>query len=135
MKLVSGPAFARLLSDFEKDIITEDTFLEVFECLNREELDADRLRDANQALSRVVQWVRAVVSYHVLVHPYKVRNLQTVPKDSELFPFLETVDSFMDQFYQLKAFLVRTKVLPRDTNFAFNLSHVKFIKRERTCPI
>ena len=74
-----------------------------------------------------------MASYHVLVHPYKVRNLQTVPKDSELFPFLETVDSFMDQFYQLKAFLIRAKVLPRDTNFAFNLSHVKFIKRERTC--
>jgi len=27
------------------------------------------------------------------------------------------------------------QVLPRDTNFAFNLSHVKFIKKERNCLI
>jgi len=76
-----------------------------------------------------------MISYHILVHPYKVRNLQTIPRDSDLYPFLQTVDSFMDQFYQLKTFLIRTRVLPKDTNFAFNLSHVKFIKRERVCAI
>jgi hypothetical protein len=26
-------------------------------------------------------------------------------------------------------------VLPKDTNFAFNLSHVKFVKKEKKCMI
>lgn len=41
----------------------------------------------------------------------------------------------MDQFYNLKAFLIRVQVLPRETNFAFNLSHVKFVKKEKRCLI
>ncbi len=37
----------------------------------------------------------------------------------------------MDQFYSLKSFLIKLNILPRDTNFAFNLSHVKFVKKVR----
>jgi hypothetical protein len=76
-----------------------------------------------------------VASYHILVHPYKVRNTQTVKEDSDLYHFASTVDSFMDQFYHLKAFLIKVNILPKDTNFAFNLSHVKFVKKDKRCLI
>ena len=134
-KMVSNPQFLRNVQNFEKDILREETFLEVFEYLNREELDLDKLTSVNSGLATFIRWARLIVSYHILVHPYKLRNTQTVKTESDVECFLNTIDSFMGQFYQLKAFLMRTQVLPRDTNFAFNLSHVKFVKKERKCLI
>ncbi|CDW75554.1 UNKNOWN [Stylonychia lemnae] len=132
-KLVSQNHFYKNICNYEKDSIREEAFLEVFEYLNRDELEIDRVRIVNQALCKFIEWARYLVSYHVLVHPYKLRNPQTVLPGTDVYFFLQTIDSFMDQFYQLKSYLIRLQVLPKDTNFAFNLSHVKFIKREKVC--
>lgn len=59
-----------------------------------------------------------------------MRNPQTVDEDSDIFHFAQVVDSFMDQFYSLKYFLIKLEILPPETNFAFNLSHVNFNKKK-----
>ena len=119
------------MQQYEKDTLKEDTFLEVFEFLNREELDHAKVQQLNPALASFLTWCRLLSSYHVLVHPYRIRNAHTIKDGTELHEFAGTVDSFMDQFYQLNAYLIKLEVLPRDTNFAFNLSHVNFQQRKR----
>jgi len=94
-------------------------------------LEPHKLQQVNTALANLLHWVRNLISYHVLVHPYRIRNTQTIQLNSEVHQFASTVDSFMDQFYQLKAFLVKQKQISADTNFAFNLSHVKFNKKDK----
>jgi len=36
----------------------------------------------------------------------------------------------MDRFYKLKSYLMKIDIMPRDTNFAFNLSHVRLANKE-----
>ena len=76
-----------------------------------------------------------MVSYHILIHPYRVRNFSTINEASDLFKFAHYVDNMMDKFYQLKAYLMRIDIMPRDTNFAFNLSHVRLSNKTAKCMI
>ena len=73
-KMISNPSFLRNVHSFEKDILKEETFLEVFEYLNRDELDLEKITSVNASLATFVRWARLIVSYHILVHPYKLRN-------------------------------------------------------------
>jgi hypothetical protein len=41
----------------------------------------------------------------------------------------------MDKFYRLKAYLMKIDIMPRDTNFAFNLSHVRLACKDPECYI
>lgn len=99
--------------------------------MNSPNFKSEKLFKQSKELFKVVEWVKAVVSYHILVHPYKVRNTQTVEEESEIYHFAQVVDSFMDQFYSLKTYLIRLEILPPETNFAFNLSHVNFNKKKQ----
>lgn len=75
------------------------------------------------------------MSYHILIHPYRVRNFSTIDEDSNLFKFSNYVDQMMDRFYKLKGYLMKIDIMPRDTNFAFNLSHVRLVNKEEECII
>jgi hypothetical protein len=74
-KLISSKTFLKDLHTFDKDNIKEEIFLETFEFLNRDELDVEKIKLVNKALSNIVEWTRSIISYHILVHPYKVRNV------------------------------------------------------------
>lgn len=39
----------------------------------------------------------------------------------------------MDKFYKLKSYLMKIDIMPKDTNFAFNLSHVRVVGKEMEC--
>ena len=119
-----------LLQNFDKANIKEETMLEAFEYLNRPLFDASKVSKINKSLSKIVNWGRYVVSYHILIHPYRVRNFSTISEDSDLFRFANFVDHLMDKFYKLKAYLMKIEIMPRDTNFAFNLSHVRLANKE-----
>jgi len=137
-KAINSQGFRRQVEGFDKDNLKEETFLKVFEYLNREELELARVAKISGTMANFIQWCRLMASYHVLVHPYKVRNESSkmsfndgvaIKEGTELHTYAVTVDSFMSQFYLLKSFLIRLGVLAKDTHFAFNLSHVKFVKR------
>ena len=74
----------RDLHAFDKDNIKEEIFLEIFELLNKEELDTPKATLVNLALGNLIAWIRTVMSYHILVHPYRVRNTQTIRPESDL---------------------------------------------------
>jgi hypothetical protein len=72
------------------------------------------------------------MSYHVLVHPYRLRNrsalLLNLKQGEITIGFAETIDDFMNQFYTLKSLLMHIGFLERDSHFAFNLSNVQGFK-------
>jgi len=41
----------------------------------------------------------------------------------------------MDKFYWLKSYLMKIDIMPKDTNFAFNLSHIRVPFKEAECLI
>ena len=131
MKIISNKKFTNI----DKDNIQEEIMLEAFEFLNRDNFDLKRVFKINNVLGKLIAWCRAIVSYHILIHPYRVRNFSTIDEDSNLFRFSNYVDQMMDKFYRLKSYLMKIDIMPRDTNFAFNLSHVRLANKEEECVI
>lgn len=69
----------------DRDNIKEEIFLEIFEIMNKEELDIPKVTSISVALANFTTWIRNMMSYHILVHPYRVRNASTVKPDSDLY--------------------------------------------------
>ncbi len=133
LRLISQPNFLVQHSSFERDCLPENLVLEAFEYLNKPELQLEKVSAFNAALAGVVRWCQGIVAYHIITHPYKVRNTRTVPKDSELFEFAQKIDGKMDRFYAFKEFLLKANKISKKTNFAFNLKHTRFPQKVRFC--
>lgn len=130
IKILGDIHFKKKFFMFDKDNIQEEVMLEAFEFLNRDTFDQERVTKVSNILGKLIEWCRAIVSYHILIHPYRVRNFSTIDETSNLFKFSNYVDQMMDKFYKLKSYLMKIDIMPRDTNFAFNLSHVRLTNKE-----
>ena len=125
-RLISQPNFQTTHTAFDRDCIEETVVLEAFEYLNKDELQLDKVMAFNTALGNLIRWCQGTVAYHIITHPYKVRNMRTVQKDPDLFNYANRIDLKMTQFYAFKAFLLKTNKISKKTNFAFNLKHSRF---------
>jgi len=125
IRIICQPNFLTQHSNFERDCLPENLVLEAFEYLNKDELQLEKVRSFNVALAALVKWCQGTVAYHIITHPYKLRNFKTVPKDSDVYQFAVNIDSQMDRFYAFKAFLLKANKISKKTNFAFNLKHAK----------
>eukprot|EP01022_Parablepharisma_sp_SALTPOND_P008132 TRINITY_DN135258_c1_g1_i1.p1 TRINITY_DN135258_c1_g1~~TRINITY_DN135258_c1_g1_i1.p1 ORF type:complete len:1171 (-),score=124.18 TRINITY_DN135258_c1_g1_i1:698-4153(-) len=130
LRLLSQPNFLTVHGSFERDCLPENVVLEAFEYLNREELQLERVAVFNVSLSNLIKWCQGIVAYHIITHPYKLRNYRTAPKGSPVHEFATRIDQQMDRFYAFKAFLLKTNKISKKTNFAFNLKHTKFPQKE-----
>jgi hypothetical protein len=135
IKILGDIQFKKNFITFDKDNIQEEVMLEAFEFLNRPSFDEGKVTNINSVLGKMISWCRAIVSYHILIHPYRVRNFSTIDEESNLFKFSNYVDQMMDRFYRLKSYLMKIDIMPRDTNFAFNLSHVRLASKQEECII
>ena len=129
LKFIIKPNFLPAFSSFRRDNLPEPLVLEAFEYLNMEELQVDKVTQFNASLGNLVRWCQSIVAYHIITHPYKLRNFRTVPKDSELFEFVKRIDKKMEDFYAFKDFLLVTDKISKKTNFAFNLRHTNFLQK------
>lgn len=84
-KILSDTQVKIKLMNFDKDNIKEETMLEAFEYLNRDSFEDSKVKKVNLEIFKLIQWCRSVVSYHILIHPYRVRNFGTINEQSELF--------------------------------------------------
>ena len=130
VKTLGDIHFKKNFAMFDKDNIQEEVMLEAFEFLNRATFEESKVSKISSVLWKLISWWRAIVSYHILIHPYRVRNFSTIDESSNLFKFSNYVDQMMDKFYRLKSYLMKIDIMPRDTNFAFNLSHVRLANKE-----
>ena len=131
----STVAVEKVFANYERETIDEDTFSAVFASLEHEHLEVSKVKTINSALASFVDWAQALLSYHVMVHPYRLRNkdsiLSNIQPGKIVLGFAETVDDFMNQFYSFKAYLMRINFLPRDSHFAFNLSNITCTPTDR----
>lgn len=125
LRVLSLHNFLTLHNSYEKDCLNDSTVLEVFECLNREELQIDKVTAFNKSLGNLIKWCQGTVAYHIITHPYKIRNERIVPAGSDLHEFAQRIDKKMTNFYAFKAFLLKSNKISKKTNFAFNLKHSK----------
>jgi hypothetical protein len=69
-----------------------------------------------------------LLQYHVMVHPYRVRNRESIKYSlthgDTVLDFADTVEDFMNQFYAFKSYLIKIGFLAKDAHFAFNLSNI-----------
>lgn len=73
-KILTDPDFARKLNTLDLDNLNETDMLDAFVYLNLPELDLNVIRKYSSDLEKLLLWSQAVVSYHILIHPFTHRN-------------------------------------------------------------
>lgn len=66
--------FFQKIQNIDKDTLEEEIVLEAFAYLNNEELEIAKVRAINSSLASLVTLCQSIISYHILVHPYRIRN-------------------------------------------------------------
>lgn len=66
--------FIRRMQALDFDNLEENEMLDCFVYLNMPELEASTIRRFSKDLEKLVLWCQAVVSYHILIHPFTLRN-------------------------------------------------------------
>lgn len=64
------------MTGLDLDNLNEADMLDAFVYLNLDQLKFERLNKVNKSLSQMVLWCQAVVSYHILIHPFTCRNIK-----------------------------------------------------------
>ena len=73
-KIMSDSDFFRKLSNLDFDNLSEIDMLDAFVYLNLPELELESIAKFSQDLEKLIIWSRAVLSYHILIHPFTHRN-------------------------------------------------------------
>lgn len=73
-KIIIDPDFYRKLSNLDMDNLNETEMLDAFVYLNLPELDMNNVKKFSSDLEKLVLWCQAVLSYHILIHPFTYRN-------------------------------------------------------------
>ena len=90
----------------------DNDILEAFSYLNEIENNIDRIKRYSFALYELNIWCKSVVIYHILVHPYKYRNIQnSIQIGSDIYNFIIFMNEIINKFYLFKGFLEIKKLI------------------------
>lgn len=67
-----------MIKEFEREVITEEMFSSVFTSLEDEHLEISKVKSINSSLASFIKWAQVLLSYHVMVHPYRIRNRDSI---------------------------------------------------------
>jgi hypothetical protein len=73
-KILADPDFLRKLNSLDMDNLVETDMLDAFVYLNLPELDLENIKKYSSDLEKLLIWCQAVLSYHILIHPFTYRN-------------------------------------------------------------
>lgn len=73
-KIISDSDFKKKISTLALDNLEEQDMLDAFIYLNYEELNVMKLSNVCPELSKLILWCQGVISYHIVIHPFTVRN-------------------------------------------------------------
>lgn len=73
-KILADPDFHRKLNSLDMDNLNETDMLDAFVYLNLPELDLENIAKYSSDLEKLLIWCQAVLSYHILIHPFTYRN-------------------------------------------------------------
>jgi len=125
MKLFADKFFFTKLQDLDKENLTDDLVMELCALLDDPLFEEGTVMNFNKALGNLIQWLKVLVSYHIIIHPYKTRDPSTFAHNPDVIDFADIVDAEMNHFYRLKRELLRLNIIPRHPNYAFHLCHFR----------
>ena len=119
--------FQKEFKNFDIENIPENNILETIIYLNKPELNNNKVKFYSKDLNKLIIWCQAVVSYHILIHPYTLRNNNNeefIKIDENIKYFTEQMCKLINRFYKFKRFLTNIKVVKIPlADFVFNLQH------------
>lgn len=135
-KIINDPEFNRKLINLDMDNLNEADMLDAFVYLNLPELDIEIIKKYSSDLEKLVLWSQAVLSYHILIHPFTYRNdkckilivynylLAHIVQGSDMHNFVVQMNKMLDRFYKFKRFLINLNIMNIPlAEYVFNLQH------------
>ena len=106
--------------------------LKAFVYLNNNELSLNKIEKYSLPFTRLIKWCQAVVSYHILIHPYTYRNKTSqIEEGSEVHKYIIFMDNIISKFYKFKRFLFQLGLVQIPLgDYVFNLQNNKGYKKE-----
>ena len=130
-KILSDPGLILKITNLDLENLEDKTMLETFAFLNLPELSVPLIKKYSSDFAKLITWCQAVVSYHILIHPYTYRNDKSViPYGSDVYEFACEMNRKINRFYKFKRFLYDRNILRIPlADYVFNLQHT--LKRQQ----
>ena len=110
--IISDSKFFINIANLKFENFEDEDILEAFAYLNEIEKSIDKINRYSFALYEMNNWCKAVVIYHILVHPYKNRNNQnSIEIGSEIYKYINFMDGIINKFYLFKGYLEIKKLI------------------------
>ena len=110
--IISDSKFFINIANLKFENFDDEEILEAFIYLNEIEHNIDKIKRYSSALYEMNNWCKSVVIYHILVHPYKYRNIQnSISKGSNTYKYVTFMDEIINKFYIFKAYLELKKII------------------------
>ena len=111
----------------------DEDILKAFLYLNNNELSLDRIEKYSLPFTKLIKWCQAVVSYHILIHPYTYRNKSSqIEIGSEVHKYVLFMEQIISKFYKFKRFLYLLGLVQIPLgDYVFNLQHNINYKKEK----
>ena len=89
----------------------------------------NKVKRYSPALGKLIKWCQAVVSYHILIHPYTYRNDKgQFEEGGDIYMFAQQMNEMINKFYKFKRFLFNIDIVKIPLgDYVFNLQHSRII--------
>jgi len=115
LKLICDKSIKRMLWAIPKELISEKAVMQAISAFNSPLLQDSVVRTLSPALANFVEWGRALVAYHVITHPFRIRVRSGLPAD--LIAFAQTADECIQSYYRAKRGLLTAGLVPREQEY------------------
>jgi hypothetical protein len=73
-KILADPNFYQKSQNLDMDNLSDADILDAFVYLNLPELEYENVLKYSPEIANLIIWCQAVLSYHILIHPFTCRN-------------------------------------------------------------
>jgi hypothetical protein len=86
-KILADANFYQKTQNIDMDNLSDADMLDAFVYLNLPEMEIDIVKKYSSDIEKLTIWCQAVLSYHILIHPFTCRNDKCNIKKIILFHF------------------------------------------------
>ena len=131
--ILNDPNIMQKIKQLDYENFSDNDILKAFLYLNSDDLLLSKIRRYSLPFAKLIKWCQAVVSYHILIHPYTFRNKTSqIEIGSEVHKYVLFMDNIISKFYKFKRFLFKLGLVQIPLgDYVFNLQHNKIIPKEK----
>ena len=130
--ILNDPNIMQKIKQLDYENFSDNDILKAFLYLNSDDLLISKIKRYSLPFVNLIKWCQAVVSYHILIHPYTFRNKTSqIEIGSEVHKYVLFMDKIISKFYKFKRFLFKLGLVQIPLgDYVFNLQHNKIIPKE-----